>query len=182
MVFSLMRGGLFMDQIYDHTSDESNHILFLLSIAFFGMASNLVYGSLLTANGSLKVLNTISFIGLLVNISLNLILIPKVLNGGAVIAAGVAAFTQLLVALAQAIYCKRLFKLPLIDRYFYRYPLLILALLFWFIIVDWSPIGYVYGDWILFIDVLVTLFLLFAFKFIDVKKLISLAQKRSKTQ
>lgn len=182
MVFSLMRGGIFMDQIYDHTSVQSNHILFLLSIAFLGMASNLIYGSLLTANGSLKVLNIISFIGLLVNISLNLLLIPKVLNGGAVIAAGVAAFTQLLVALAQAIYCKRLFKLPLIDRYFYRYPLLILALLFWFIIVDWSPIGYVYGDWILFIDVLVTIFLLFAFKFIDVKELISLAQKRSKTQ
>ena len=182
MVFSLMRGGILMDQIYDHTSVESNNILFLLSIAFFGMASNLVYGSLLTANGSLKVLNTISFVGLLVNISVNLILIPKVLNGGAVIAAGVAALTQILVALAQAIYCKRLFKLPLVDRHFYRYPLLIVVLLFWFVVVDWTPIGYVYGNWILFIDVLATILLLFALKFIDIKELISLVQKRSKTQ
>ena len=182
MVFSLMRGGILMDQIYDHTSVESNNILFLLSIAFFGMASNLVYGSLLTANGSLKVLNTISFVGLLVNISVNLILIPKVLNGGAVIAAGVAGLTQILVALAQAIYCKRLFKLPLVDRHFYRYPLLIVLLLFWFVFVDWTPIGYVYGNWILFIDVLATILLLFALKFIDIKELISLVQKRSKTQ
>lgn len=182
MVFSLMRGGILMEQIYDNTSVESNTILFLLSIAFFGMASNLIYGSLLTANGSLKVLNIISFTGLLGNISLNLILIPKVLNGGAVIAAGVAALTQIIVALVQAIYCKRLFALPIVNRYFYRYPLLILALLFWFIIVDWSPLGYIYGNWILFIDVLITIFLLFAFKFIDVKELISLAQKRSKTQ
>jgi O-antigen/teichoic acid export membrane protein len=182
IVFSLSRGGILMEQIYDNTSVESNTILFLLSIAFFGMASNLIYGSLLTANGSLKVLNIISFIGLLVNISLNLIFIPKVLNGGAVITAGVAALTQILVALVQAIYCKRLFALPIVDRQFYRYPLLILALLVWFVVVDWSPIGYVYGDWILFIDILATLCLLLALKFIDIKELISLVQKRSKTQ
>lgn len=182
IVFSLFRGGLLIDQIYDNTSVESNGILFLLSVAFFGMASNLIYGSLLTANGSLKVLNTISFIGLLVNISLNLIFIPKVLNNGAVMAAGVAALTQILVALAQAIYCKRLFNLPLVARHFYRFPLLIFALMFWFVVVDWTPIGYIYGDWILLIDILVTMFLLLAFKFIDVKELISLVQTRSKTQ
>jgi O-antigen/teichoic acid export membrane protein len=127
-------------------------------------------------------LNIISFVGLLVNISLNLILIPKVLNNGAVIAAGVAALTQILVALAQAIYCKRLFNLPLVARHFYRYPLLIFALMFWFVVVDWSPIGYLYGDWILLIDVFVTILLLLAFKFVDVKELISLVQTRSKTQ
>jgi O-antigen/teichoic acid export membrane protein len=182
MVFSFVRGGILMDQIYDHTSVQSNTILFLLSIAFFGMASNLIYGSLLTAKGSLKVLHIISFVGLLVNISLNLIFIPKVLNGGAVIAAGVAALTQILVALTQAIYCKRLFDLPLVDRHFYRYPFLILVLLFWYVVVDWSPIGYVYGNWILLVDILVAICLLLAFKFIDVKELISLVQKRSKTQ
>jgi len=182
IVFSLFRGGLLIDQIYNDTSVENGSILFLLSIGFFGMASNLIYGSLLTANGSLKVLNSISFIGLLVNVSLNLILIPKVLNSGAVIAAGVAALTQILVALAQAIYCKRMFDLPLIDRHFYRYPLLIFALVFWFVVVDWSPIGYEYGNMILLIDVLVTLFLLLAFKFIDLKELIQLLQSRSKTQ
>jgi O-antigen/teichoic acid export membrane protein len=182
IVFSLLRGGLLIDLIYSATSVESGSILFLLSIAFFGMASNLIYGSLLTANGSLKVLNIISFIGFLVNISLNLIFIPKVLNGGAVIAAGVAALTQILVSLVQAIYCKRLFGLPLIDRHFYRYPLLIFALVFWFVIVDWTPIGYVYGNWILLVDFFATLFLLIAFKFIDIKELISLVQKRSKTQ
>jgi O-antigen/teichoic acid export membrane protein len=183
IVFSLMRGGLLMDQIYTNTFVDSGSILFLLSIAFFGMASNLIYGSLLTANGSLGVLNRISFIGVIVNICLNLILFPKVHSiGAALVAAAVAAFTQLLVALTQAIYCKRLFALPLIDRYFYRYPLLIVSLVFWFVIVDWTPIGYVYGNWILLIDVSVSIILLFAFKFIDIKELISLVQTRSKTQ
>jgi O-antigen/teichoic acid export membrane protein len=182
IVFSLLRGGLLIDLIYSDTSVDSGGILFLLSIAFFGMASNLIYGSLLTANGSLKVLNIISFVGFLVNLSLNLILIPKVLNGGAVIAAGVAALTQILVALAQAIYCKRLFALPFIDRHFYRYALLVFGLVFWFVVVDWTPVGYVYGNFILLFDFLATIFLLFAFKLIDVKELISLVQKRSKTQ
>ncbi len=182
IVFSLLRGGLLIDLIYSDTSVDSGGILFLLSIAFFGMASNLIYGSLLTANGSLKVLNIISFVGFLVNLSLNLILIPKVLNGGAVIASGVAALTQILVALAQAIYCKRLFALPFIDRHFYRYALLVFALVFWFVVVDWTPVGYVYGNFILLFDFLATIFLLFAIKLIDVKELISLVQKRSKTQ
>jgi O-antigen/teichoic acid export membrane protein len=182
IVFSFSRGGALIDQIYSNTSVDSGSILFLLSIAFLGMASNLIYGSLLTANGSLKVLNIISFIGLLVNISLNLILIPKVLNGGAVIAAGVAALTQLLVALAQAIYCKNIFTLPFMNQHFYRYPFFIFILLLWYVFVDWTPIAYAFGNWILLIDVLATLILLLAFKFIDLKELFLLVQKRSKTQ
>jgi O-antigen/teichoic acid export membrane protein len=182
IVFSFSRGGALIDQFYSNTSVNSGSILFLLSIAFFGMASNLIYGSLLTANGSLKVLNIISFVGLLLNISLNLILLPKVLNRAAVIAAGVAALTQILVALAQAIYCKRLFVLSFVNRDFYRYPLFLFVLLLWYVFVDWSPVGYVFGNSILFIDVLATLILLLAFKFIDVKELVLLVQKRSKTQ
>lgn len=182
IVFSFSRGRALIDQLYSNTSVDSGSILFLLSIAFFGMASNLIYGSLLTANGSLKVLNIISFVGLLLNISLNLILLPKALNGAAVIAAGVAALTQILVALAQAIYCKRLFVLSFVNRDFYRYPLFLFVLLLWYVFVDWSPVGYVFGNSILFIDVLATLILLLAFKFIDVKELVLLVQKRSKTQ
>lgn len=182
IVFSFSRGGALIDQLYSNTSVDSGSILFLLSIAFFGMASNLIYGSLLTANGSLKVLNIISLFGFFINISLNLILLPKVLNGAAVIAAGVAALTQLLVALAQAIYCKRLFVLSFVNRDFYRYPLFLFVLLLWYVFIDWTPIGYVFGNWILFIDALVALVLLLAFKFIDIKELTLLVQKRSKAQ
>ncbi|MFM7006861.1 MAG: oligosaccharide flippase family protein [Flavobacteriales bacterium] len=182
IVFSFARGGALIDQIYSNTSVDSGSILFLLSLAFLGMASNLVYGSLLTANGSLKVLNIISFIGLLLNITLNLILLPKVLNGGAVIAAGVAAITQLIVALVQAIYCKRLFSLAFKNPYFFSYPLFIFVLLLWYVFVDWTPIAYAFGNWILLIDALAALILLLVFKFIDIKELLLLVQKRSKTQ
>lgn len=182
IVFSFARGGALIDQIYSNTSVDSGSILFLLSVAFLGMASNLIYGSLLTANGSLKVLNIISFVGLVLNITLNLTLLPKVLSGAAVIAAGVAALTQLLVALAQAIYCKRLFAMPFMNHHFYSYPLFVVVLLIWYVLIDWTPLGYVFGNSILLIDVLATLIMLLAFKFIDIKELISLVQKRSKTQ
>ena len=182
IVFSYLQGGLLMDLIYAYPSGDSGIILFLLSIAFFGMASNLIYGSLLTANGSLKVLNIISFCGLLFNVILNLLLIPKVLNGGAVVVAAVAALTQILVALAQAIYCKRLFNLPFVDRQFYKYPLLTYLLMIWYVLVYFSPLGNLNLIWIFLLDVIVSLALLFALKFLEFKELIALVQKRTKAQ
>ena len=182
IVFSYLQGGLLMDLIYAHPAVDSGIILFLLSIAFFGMASNLIYGSLLTANGSLKVLNIISFCGLLFNVILNLLLIPKVLNGGAVVVAAVAALTQILVALAQAIYCKRLFNLPFVDRQFYKYPLLTYLLMIWYVLVYFSPLGNLNLIWIFLLDVIVSLALLFALKFLEFKELIALVQKRTKAQ
>lgn len=182
IVFSYLQGGLLMDLIYAHPAVDSGIILFLLSIAFFGMASNLIYGSLLTANGSLKALNIISFCGLVFNVMLNLLLIPKVLNGGAVVVAAVAALTQILVALAQAIYCKHLFNLPFVDRQFYKYPLLTYLLMVWYVLVYFSPLGNLNLIWIFLLDVIVSLALLFALKFIDFKELIALVQKRTKAQ
>lgn len=182
IVFSYLQGGLLMDLIYAHPAVDSGIILFLLSIAFFGMASNLIYGSLLTANGSLKALNFISFCGLVFNVMMNLLLIPKVLNGGAVVVAAVAALTQILVALAQAIYCKHLFNLPFVDRQFYKYPLLTYLLMVWYVLVYFSPLGNLNLIWIYLLDVIVSLALLFALKFIDFKELIALVQKRTKAQ
>lgn len=182
IVFSYLQGGLLMDLIYAHPAVDSGIILFLLSIAFFGMASNLIYGSLLTANGSLKVLNIISFCGLVFNVMMNLLLIPKVLNGGAVVVAAVAALTQILVALAQAIYCKHLFNLPFVDRQFYKYPLLTYLLMIWYVLVYFSPLGNLNLIWIFLLDVIVSLALLFALKFLEFKELIALVQKRTKAQ
>lgn len=179
IVFSYLQGGLLMDLIYAHPAVDSGIILFLLSIAFFGMASNLIYGSLLTANGSLKALNIISFCGLVFNVMMNLLLIPKVLNGGAVVVAAVAALTQILVALAQAIYCKHLFNLAFVDRQFYKYPLLTYLLMVWYVLVYFSPLGNLNLIWIFLLDVIVSLALLFALKFIDFKELIALVQKRT---
>src|SRR5690606_34889477 len=63
----------------------------------------LLFGTLLTANGSLRYLNWIAGVGLLLNISLNFILIPQF---GATGAAITTLITQSLVAVVQIIIVK----------------------------------------------------------------------------
>ena len=55
----------------------SAQIYGILMYAFLGMAGTIIYGTLLTANGNLRALNITSAIAVVINIVLNLILIPK---------------------------------------------------------------------------------------------------------
>jgi O-antigen/teichoic acid export membrane protein len=63
----------------------------------------------LTANGNLRVLNSISAIGILANITINLILIPEY---GALGAAIATFTTQGVTAIAQFFYCVYKFEIP----------------------------------------------------------------------
>lgn len=186
VVFSLFRGGIVIDLIYRESSADSALLLFLLSLAFLGMSSNLIYGSLLTANGSLKILNTISFVGLLLNFTLNLWLIPKAAHG-AIAAAAIAAITQLFTAIAQAIYCKKVFQFEIIHKGLWRYLLLVLFSGAWYLSIYWA-----FGDFtpkspllavlLILLDLCFLVVLLFLLKFIDLSELIKMLQVRSKTQ
>ena len=88
-----------------YTSSTSFSILML---CFIGMCCTYIYGTLLTANGSLKHLNYMALGGMLLNIILNLFFIPQ---WGAIGAAIASAVTQVLTALAQMILAHRLLKL-----------------------------------------------------------------------
>lgn len=82
--------------------EASAPIFCLLMYAFLGMAGTIIYGTLLTANGNLEELNIISAIAVVINIVLNIILIPKYLAYGAAISAiitqGFAGFSQYVIA------------------------------------------------------------------------------------
>jgi O-antigen/teichoic acid export membrane protein len=81
-----------------HTTDiRYAEVLSILMFTFIPISTIYVFGTLLTAKGDLKVLNTIALLGIILSISLNLVLIPK---NGAVGAAKAALITQLVVALA----------------------------------------------------------------------------------
>ena len=84
-------------------------------ISFVAIALTYIYGTLLTANGSLKQLNIIALIGFGANFILNYYLIP---NYGAKGAAIATLFTQFFVSITQIIVVKRLFKI--------RYELILL--------------------------------------------------------
>jgi O-antigen/teichoic acid export membrane protein len=87
---------------------------------------NFIFGTLLTASGNLKVLNWISFLGILLNIVLNLLLIPKY---GALGAAFTTFVTQFFTAILQCVYAIKLFQIPVQIGHWIKYPLLITVLL-----------------------------------------------------
>jgi O-antigen/teichoic acid export membrane protein len=87
-----------MELLYDQNIAESAAPFGILMFSFLGMAGTIIYGTLLTANGNLKALNITSAIAVVVNIILNIILIPKYQALGAAIA---CLATQVFAGLSQ---------------------------------------------------------------------------------
>jgi len=97
-----------MDILYHSNTEHSSGILGILMTGFIGIATTYVFGTLLTANGSMKQLNIMAFIGMIINVSLNLVLIPKYQAFGSAYA---SLCTQIITALAQVILATIIFKL-----------------------------------------------------------------------
>ena len=86
----------------------------ILMGSFFCLSTTYVFGTLLTANGSLKQLNLVAASGVVINILLNLIVIPRFQSVGA---ACTSLCVQAVTALAQYLICEKFFKLQLGWRY-----------------------------------------------------------------
>lgn len=97
-----------MGVLYHANTDASSGILGILMIGFTGIATTYIFGTLLTANGSLKQLNIMAFLGMILNIVLNMVLIPRLLAQGSAIA---SLITQILTGAAQLILALYIFKL-----------------------------------------------------------------------
>jgi O-antigen/teichoic acid export membrane protein len=76
-------------------------------ISFIAVSCNYIFGTLLTAKGSMKQLNILAVFGILINISLNLLLIPEKGSSGAAFA---SAFTQFFVLVFQITLCYKIFN------------------------------------------------------------------------
>lgn len=107
-VSSLLYDREIMELLYHSHIEDSADILGLLMTGFIGIATTYIFGTLLTANGSIRKLNIMAAGGMFLNISLNLILIPHMFALGSAIASMV---TQLATALAQVIIASRIFSL-----------------------------------------------------------------------
>ena len=106
-VVSNFYGNEIMNLLYKEHIEQSAPIFGILMLGFTGIATTYIFGSLLTANGSLKQLNLMAFAGMLINISLNLILIPKIQATGSAYA---SLITQLFTAIAQLWIALYIFK------------------------------------------------------------------------
>jgi O-antigen/teichoic acid export membrane protein len=97
-----------MDVLYHSNTEHSSELLGILMTGFIGIATTYVFGTLLTANGSMKQLNIMAFIGMVINVTLNLVLIPRYQAFGSAYA---SLFTQIVTASAQVVLATVVFKL-----------------------------------------------------------------------
>jgi O-antigen/teichoic acid export membrane protein len=86
----------------------------ILMGSFFCLSTTYVFGTLLTANGSLKQLNIVAGAGVAINILLNLIVIPRFYAVGA---ACTSLCVQAVTAFLQYLLAKRILKLEIQGRY-----------------------------------------------------------------
>jgi O-antigen/teichoic acid export membrane protein len=92
---------------YAAVMQQSAVIYGLLMFCFLATSTMYVFSTLLTANGSLKQLNLVAFAGILVNFSLNIILIPEMMATGSAIASLV---TQAVTAISHVFLVQWYFK------------------------------------------------------------------------
>lgn len=96
-----------MELIYNSHIEESANVLGMLMFCFVAIASTYIFGTLLTANGSLKTLNQLAIGGVLINFILNLVLIPALKAEGSALA---SLITQILIVIAQILVMKKVFS------------------------------------------------------------------------
>ena len=107
-----------LDTIYLHDILFVVPTFQMLMLSLIPTAFIFVYGTLMTANGDLKHLNILSFIGLLLNVILNFIFIPK--HGA--FGAAIATFTtQLLIAIFYFLSVWKQFQLHVKGKELLRY-------------------------------------------------------------
>jgi O-antigen/teichoic acid export membrane protein len=91
-----------MDLMYHDHVEESAAVFRLLMFGYIAISTTYVFGTLLTANGSLKTLNIVAACGMLLNFVINLILVPRLYAIGSAYASLISqyatAFIQLLIA------------------------------------------------------------------------------------
>jgi O-antigen/teichoic acid export membrane protein len=110
-----------MTLLYPNCSASAGDILGFLMFAFVGTAlGSYIYGALLTAGGFLMELSRTFLIICILNIVLNLILIPMYQGVGAAI---VACATQMGALIAQILLAKKLLKLSIDYKHFVKYIL-----------------------------------------------------------
>jgi O-antigen/teichoic acid export membrane protein len=102
----------FFDKIY--TGNTEGYAVFaILMNCFTAMSLTYIFGALLTASGNLKQYNYMAVGGILVNLILNFILIPKYYAMGSAIASVV---TQFLMGLSQIYLCYKAFHFKVNKR------------------------------------------------------------------
>ena len=103
--------------LYPGIAAESVGVFLFLIPCIIPVSMTYIFGTLLTANGSLRILNITSAIAIIINIAINLTLIPMLQARGAAIA---SLTTQTSIAIMQFIIAFKLLKIPFSTLPYFR--------------------------------------------------------------
>ena len=108
----------FMELMYPgQNNSESSTILKILMGSFVSISVTYIFGTLLTANGNLKQLNIVAACGVVINICLNFLFIPRFQAIGAAFTSLCVQFTTCVI---QFFIAKKIFKLNLGGNFWIR--------------------------------------------------------------
>lgn len=103
-----------MQLLYTNHVNESAEIFKILMLAFVFICNGYIFGTLLTANGNIRLLNQIAIVGVVVNILCNIIIIPLY---GAIGSAYVSLLSFAIVTSIQFYFSYKKFKIYIGIRY-----------------------------------------------------------------
>jgi O-antigen/teichoic acid export membrane protein len=157
--------------LYNIRMAETSWIFGVLMIGFIPISTTYVFGTLLTANGNLKYLNLVAFSGMIMNLVMNFILIPKFQAIGSAYS---SLTTQLIMAVIQVFMVVKIFQFNFNFSYLFRLLLfLCVVFVFGFISLklpfDWK-ISFI-------IMVLLSIVTAAATKLLNIKTLIAVLKK-----
>ena len=126
-----------MTKLYPDHPLESVQVFQILIFCLIPISFIYIYGTLLTANGNLKLLNITAIAGIFVNLTINIILIPKLHACGAAIA---AVSTQSIVCILQIAIAFKLLKISFKKLPYINYLIftILLIVFTYFISQKWS--------------------------------------------
>jgi O-antigen/teichoic acid export membrane protein len=105
-----------IDMLYKENLIESARVFGILMFCFIAISTTYIFGTLLTANGNLRELNFLAAGGMVINISLNIWLIPVYKASGAAL---VSLTTQCIIAITQVLLVQRIFKFRINYRFIF---------------------------------------------------------------
>lgn len=112
--------------VYDSHIESSVAVFKTLMLTMIPLCMVMVYGTLLTANGSMRILNIFAMSGLVINLILNWFFIQL---WGASGAATATLITQSIVAVTQLVFVWKYFALEFLPQLFFRYLTMLVLLL-----------------------------------------------------
>jgi O-antigen/teichoic acid export membrane protein len=96
-----------MDLMYTDHVQESTDVFKIIMLGFMGVSTSYIFGTLLTANGNLKILNIVAAGGMMLNLVINIVLVPRFMAVGSAYA---SLITQISMAILQTIIAIRIFN------------------------------------------------------------------------